>query len=48
VRCGVGIGHGRSAITAKHLIMSLGEKAFLALPKRGRLCVLPTLHSIQR
>jgi hypothetical protein len=26
-----------SPMTAKHLIISLGEKAFLALPKRGSL-----------
>lgn len=39
-----------SPMTAKHLIISLGEKAFLALPKRGMLveghCLIMPLESV--
>lgn len=39
-----------SPMTAKHLIISLGEKTFLALPKRGKIveghCLIMPLESV--
>jgi hypothetical protein len=39
-----------SPLTAKHLILSLGEKTFLSLPKRGKLveghCLIMPLESV--